>query len=118
MIKLAVPLPPSTNHAYFYKGGKRIKTTKTKAYEERVRNIVNAMNFKMLPHKEKIIMELYFYFPDHRIRDTHNMEKILLDCLQKILYENDYWVLPRIMDFEIVPENARVDLALYLKEGA
>jgi len=71
---------------------------------------------EIFPKKTKIIMELTFYFPDNRIRDTHNGFKIPLDAMEKIVYDNDYWVIPRIIDFIIDKENPRLDITMYIKE--
>lgn len=59
----------------------------------------------------KTIVNLWYYFPDRRIRDTHNTLKILLDALEDgEIYVNDRWALPRIMDFEIDKKNPRVEI--------
>jgi len=115
MIKLTVPLPPSINHAYFFHNGRRIKTKKTKDYELSILKILENLTYTKLPDKTKIIMELTYFFPDHRIRDTHNTPKIIIDCLEKHLFTNDYWVLPRIMDFTIEPGNPRLEISLFVK---
>lgn len=59
----------------------------------------------------KVIVRLWFYFPDRRKRDTHNGLKILLDALEDArIYENDRYALPQIMDFEVDRENPRVEI--------
>lgn len=63
----------------------------------------------------KVVILLYFYFPNKRKKDTHNTLKVLMDAFQGILYEDDYWALPRIMDFEIDRDNPRLDLVVYMK---
>jgi Holliday junction resolvase RusA-like endonuclease len=50
--------------------------------------------------------------PDRRIRDSHNMLKLLLDVMQGIVFTNDYYALPRIQSVEYDTENPRVDLII------
>jgi len=62
-----------------------------------------------------VVLLLYFYFPNRRKKDTHNTLKVLMDSLEGILYEDDYWALPRIMDFGIDKDNPRLEVVAYLK---
>lgn len=63
-----------------------------------------------IPPKEKVIIKLWFYFPDKRIRDTHNVPKLLLDALKGVVAEDDYYILLRIQDFEIDPKDPRIEI--------
>jgi crossover junction endodeoxyribonuclease RusA len=59
----------------------------------------------------KTIVKLWYYFPDHRRRDTHNTLKILMDALESAqIYVDDKWAMPQIMDFEIDRMNPRVEM--------
>ena len=59
----------------------------------------------------KVILNLYYYFPDQRKRDTHNTLKLMLDGLEDAgLYENDYYALPRVINFWIDKKNPRVEI--------
>jgi crossover junction endodeoxyribonuclease RusA len=59
----------------------------------------------------KTIVYAWFYFPDHRRRDTHNTLKILLDALQDGgIYDDDKYALPRIMDYTVDKSQPRVEL--------
>ena len=61
-------------------------------------------------------MDLYFYFPDKRKRDSHNCLKLLLDCLEGLLFENDYYILPRIQYVTLDRDNPRVEVVFYPQE--
>jgi len=63
-----------------------------------------------IPPKEKVYIDLWFYFPDKRIRDTHNVPKLLLDALKGVVAEDDYYILLRIQDFEIDPKEPRIEI--------
>ena len=113
-------MPPSVNHSYFTaRNGQRILTKKAKEWIYKVQAIakdeVKKQNWS-LKERQKIITEIWTYWPDNRCRDTHNGAKLTFDSLEEIVYDNDRWVLPRYMDFEVDKENARVELKIYLKE--
>lgn len=60
---------------------------------------------------QKVIIEIYLYYPNLKLRDSHNMLKILLDLLEKAgIYTNDKFALPRIMDFQLDRSNPRIEL--------
>lgn len=63
--------------------------------------------------KGKVIVNLWYYWPDNAKRDTHNTLKLLLDCLEAAnIYENDRYALPRIMDFEVDRKNPRIEIEI------
>ncbi len=71
-------------------------------------------NWKIV-NGRKVVLLLYFFFPSKRKKDTHNTLKVLMDSLEGILYEDDYWALPRIKDFDIDKDNPRLEIVAYLK---
>jgi len=59
----------------------------------------------------KVIVRLWFYFPDRRKRDTHNALKALLDALEDAcIYQNDQYALPQVMDWDVDRENPRIEI--------
>jgi crossover junction endodeoxyribonuclease RusA len=62
------------------------------------------------------VMDLHFYFPDKRVRDSHNCLKLLIDCLEGLLFKNDYFLLPRIQTVVLDRENPRVEVIYYPQE--
>lgn len=61
---------------------------------------------------EWLYIDMVFYFPDKRIRDSHNCLKILMDAIEGIVFQNDYYVLPRIQGVELDRGNPRVELSI------
>lgn len=117
MIKFNVSIPPSINHCYFYKGGRRIKTTKAREFERETETIVRHLKVKKFEDDKKIICNLVFYFPDNRRRDTHNTLKLLFDSIERAgFYKDDRYVLPQVLDWTVDRENPRVELEFYLKK--
>lgn len=119
-IKLTLPLPPTVNHMYITTpSGARVLTEEAKAW------VVEA-GFEALRQRKKqgwekvekgvqLYADLYFFFPNRRRRDSHNSMKILLDALEKILYEDDQFVLPRVQEVLLDRENPRLELNIYKK---
>lgn len=114
---MSLPLPPSVNsmHVNTSRGGRRL-TTKAMNYIRDSRALINQFveeQHWVKPNRETwLYVDLVFYMPDRRIRDSHNMLKLLLDVMQDVVYENDYFVLPRIQSVEYDTENPRVDLVV------
>lgn len=50
----------------------------------------------------KTVINMRFIYKDGRIRDNTNSFKLLMDVLEKAgIYINDYWALPRVIDFQV-----------------
>lgn len=96
-------------------GGKRL-TKQAEQYIRESRALINLAieEQRWIKQKESVwyYTDCLFFFPDRRIRDSHNMLKLLLDVMQNVVYGNDYYVLPRIQSVEYDKENPRVDLLI------
>ena len=119
-LDLRLPLPPSVNHAYFTAhNGQRILTPKAKDWMIEASFLasraVRHCKWEVQDKDVKLVMELTFRYPDRRRRDSHNMLKLLLDGLEKVLYIDDKMVLPKIMDFTVDKDMPCVDIVLYEK---
>jgi crossover junction endodeoxyribonuclease RusA len=98
------------------RGGKRL----TKQAEDYIRiskaKILEAVESQKWIKQKKstwYYMDLVFYMPDRRIRDSHNMLKLLLDVMQGVVYHNDYYVLPNIKSVEYDNNNPHLCLCIY-----
>lgn len=121
IVKLVVPIPPSINHCYWYRAGKRIKskvaTDYCNALIERVHLFKKKSKFEGFEENRKIRCNMMYYFPDNRNRDTHNTFKLLFDAIEDGgLYPNDRYVLPHVEDFTLDRDNPRLELEFYYKE--
>ena len=119
-ISLCIPIPPSKNHAYFYRSGRKLQKNKTKKYIEQIRKYVEEEIAKQKWKKDKhcvwYYIDMYFYFPDKRQRDSHNSIEVLMDTLETVLFPNDYYIMPRIQLVELDRENPRLELIMSAKE--
>lgn len=116
-LQVALPVPPSVNTMYYNKrgGGRGLKTVATD-YIRDSRALLNLAVEEQrwtVPDKHVwLYVDMVFYFPDRKIRDSHNCLKLLLDVMQGIVYENDYTILPRIQSVEYDKDNPRVELRI------
>ncbi len=118
-IKFCLPPVPSLNNVYRnVRINCRIITSEGKAWQERAQGIASRAAHNqhwILSKNEKLVMELTFFWPDARKRDCDNSLKLLGDTLEGILYENDKWLLPRVLDFSIDRESPRVQIHIFKK---
>ncbi|CAM3708222.1 RusA family crossover junction endodeoxyribonuclease [Cohnella lubricantis] len=120
-MRLTIPgTTPSVNHMYkdkWIKGRKyRVLTDEAQAWADEAVLLAKSWRnrTRWSTPEGKVVVNLWFFFPDNRKRDTHNGQKLLLDCLEAAgIYENDRYALPRIMDWEIDRANPRIELEIF-----
>jgi crossover junction endodeoxyribonuclease RusA len=123
---LVLKLPPSVNHMYVTAKirGRNIRVLRKHANDwfnealEKVRQYIIEEKWEM--KSQKIILEIYLYYPNLKTRDSHNMLKILLDVLERGgIYSNDKYALPRIMDFTLDKSHPRIEIffSVFNQEG-
>lgn len=118
MTRLTLPgTVPSVNHMYINANvkGRRMKILKPQAKAWVEDAIYRARHWQQdnawSTAKGKVIVRLWFHFPDKRRRDTHNGLKLLLDALEDAgIYEDDKLALPQIMDFQYDKQNPRIEI--------
>lgn len=114
---LSLGLPQSVNHMYYNTrgGGKRL-TKKAEEYIRVSRAKINAAiedSMWVVPNNSTwYYLDIIVFMPDRKIRDSHNMLKLLLDTLEGVAYVNDYYLMPRIQGVEYDKDNPRVELVL------
>lgn len=114
---------PSVNHMYrnaVVRGRRiRVKTDKAESYYA---GLIALTRYWMRTNgwkttSGKVVLRLWFYFPDNKRRDSHNALKILLDGLEDAgIYKDDKTALPRIMDYEVDRKNPRVEIEFELMQ--
>jgi Holliday junction resolvase RusA-like endonuclease len=113
---------PSVNHIYTRMGKGRQKLTapaeKLKDKWEAAAYMWVQDNAWKMTKEEKVVVELTAYFPNDKIRrDTNNVFKLMMDSFSDIIYDDDEYALPRVMDFHRVEEGEKpyFKLDIYLK---
>ena len=117
-LNLKLPIPPSVNKIHYTdKKGVRRLTSESERYirdtRALARMVAEEQGWEKVTDATWYYLDLQFYFPDKRIRDSHNCLKILLDALEGVLFHNDYFVLPRIQIVELDKANPRLELCLH-----
>ena len=116
-LTLTLPLPVSVNHMYQSAGKGRRLTTAARNYIKVAQDICKKAKKEQGWKQDRdcvwYVMDLYFYFPDKRIRDSHNCLKLLVDCLEGLLFKNDYFLLPRIQYVTLDRDNPRLEIVYY-----
>jgi crossover junction endodeoxyribonuclease RusA len=121
-LHLSLPLPPSVNKLYWNtgRGGRRL-TKQAEKYIRESRALINLaieeQNWLKQSRHTWLYIDLVFFMPDRKVRDSHNMLKLLLDVMQGIVYENDYTVMPRIQTVEYDFHNPRVECIISSQKG-
>ena len=117
-LSLSLPIPPSVNHLYYNTrgGGKRL-TPKAEAWVKYAKRLalhsVTENKWKIEKVGYWLTCEMVFWFPDKRKRDNHNSFKCMFDALEGIIYENDMYVLPKVMYCGLDRESPRIELTFY-----
>lgn len=86
---MKLPFPPTANTYYRNVRGKVLISAKGREYRRTVQGIAMA---ERLPRfgKQRLSMKIEVYPPDRRRRDLDNLNKCLLDALEKAgIYDND-----------------------------
>lgn len=120
ILTFSIPVPPSVNHMYQNAGrGRRLTKAATeyiKVAQDICKKAIKAQGWKKDKEHVWYVMDLYYYFPDKRRRDSHNTLKLLTDCLEGLLYKDDYYLLPRIQYVTLDKENPRLEIVYYPQE--
>lgn len=114
----SIPIPPSVNHAYInLRGGKKVLSKDAKHFCHKAQiacqKAIDEQGWKEDNAHVWYYMDLYFYFPDKRIRDSHNCLKVLMDSLEHVLYNNDYFVKPRIQKVILDKKEPRLEISYF-----
>lgn len=118
MVELNIVLPPipSVNHLYFNCHGRRAMTSQGKKFKAGIGTLAAFEKDRqdwVYTVGEKVVMELRFFWPDRRRRDCDNSLKIIQDAFSGILYDDDRWILPRVMNWDIDKERPRVEVKFW-----
>lgn len=101
---------------YYSKGFARRLTYEAQDYVRVSRALINlAIEEQRWLKQDKstwYYVDLVFFMPDRRIRDSHNMLKLLMDVMQGLVFYNDYYALPRIQSVEYDAQHPRVEVSV------
>ena len=89
MIDLVLNIVLYSNNVLYRRG--KFSTYINPKHRNLKKEIISSLKdqWKKSPIKENIELKLTYYFKDKRRRDVANYEKMLVDCLNGIVYEDD-----------------------------
>lgn len=111
-------LYPSANHIYMNtRHGRKLAPIAEQKLEQWrwLASVWAKENRWQITCNQKVIIRLYFFLNDRRKKDTHNTKKLLLDAMQGVIYDDDYYVLDQTIDFEIDRTNPRIEIEVEVK---
>lgn len=116
-LRVSLPIAPSVNHYMFItRRGKRVLTKDAKKYIREATALINQAvdDQNWMKQREAVwyYMDICVYMPDRRIRDSHNMLKVLIDVFQGTVIHNDYYLMPRIQGVEYDAKNPRMNIVI------
>ena len=128
VLQITIPgVAPSVNHMYedkWIRGRKyRVHSKDAEVWMYSVsllaKQQAKQIGWQMAQKGEKVVVELRIFHPDHKQRDADNMFKALQDALEGVVYEDDRYALPRVMDIQVDKGNPRIEVRCYrLEESA
>ena len=91
---IELPYPPTTNHAYCVRNGRKVKTSAARAYASEVGYLVadHQRTDEQPPPdltNEPLYVHITVHHPDNRRRDLSNTEKLVTDAVFKQLGLDD-----------------------------
>ncbi len=102
-------LPPSVNHShrnYTTPAGRRrrVPTGRAMTWTRDARLMAKAAMATddwtwTCPQGEPVVVDYFVWWPDRRRRDPSNLEKLMLDALTGVAYDDDKWAIPRCVGF-------------------
>lgn len=87
----------STNHAYpRNKQGRRFLSTEGKDYKKMIGDLAK-YTFPREISLEPLVVEIEYTFGDKRRRDINNYDKLIVDALEGVVYEDDKQIVELIL---------------------
>lgn len=114
---ISLGIPQSVNHMYIrtrYGGQALTKTAENYIRDSRakINAVIEDTMWKLQKDATWYYLDMVIYMPDRKIRDSHNIFKLLMDTIEGLAYHNDYYVMPNIRSVEYDKDNPRVELIL------
>ena len=108
--------PPSVNHAYLMKVMKgrilRFPTKENKQYKELFRQEYTKKYPDEIPFKSDCDVIIRVYYSDKRKRDVDNVGKVVLDSMNKLVFEDDSQVQKLTLEKAYCKEKPRTEVII------
>lgn len=104
-------LPISVNAAYRTWRGRVLISAKGREFKKIICKKLTELNLTKI--EGKIEMSIIYYFKDNRCRDIDNYQKVLIDCMKDILFEDDKMIYKLNLEKHIGCDNNKI--IIYIK---
>lgn len=105
-MKMVLPYPPTNNTYFTVARGRKILSSKGRAYKKLVIDRVFEKGYKRVKDNTRLKVRIHAYPPDKRSRDLDNIPKALLDAIQSAgIYQDD----SLIDDLRIIRERKEIN---------
>lgn len=115
-LKIILPLGVSVNKLYTFFRGKKQISKEGKKYIQTVAPVImecaKNQNWIMDDLGVWHVVEVTYYFPDKRRRDSHNYLKLLMDVLEGIVFVNDQFCIVREQYVYLDRKNPRLEVKI------
>lgn len=115
-LKIVLPLGVSVNKLYTMFRGRKQISNEGKKY---IRTVVPVImqNIKNQGWEKDVkgvwhVVEITYYFPDRKKRDSHNYIKLLMDVLEGLVFENDQFCIVREQYVYLDRKNPRLEVTI------
>ena len=103
-------IPPSVNHCYRIGGPHGLHMTPSAVkFKDHVGftslEVVRSCKWEMIGEGVFFNMEVWFEFKNYKFSDPNNLLKVLIDSFEGIVFANDKWLLPQVMDAKVTGRN-------------
>lgn len=105
---------PTWNHIYYIRRNTPTLDKWAYLYKEKLIDCMNGWvtenNWEMTV-KKKVVVNIWVFWNDRRKKDCHNIDKLILDSMNELIFDDDCNALVRFQDFEIDKENPRIEVS-------
>lgn len=104
---------PSWNHLYIIRNNRPILDKWALDHKDILIAKLSAwksQNNWTTTQNQKVAVNIWVYWNDKRRKDCHNLDKLVLDAMNEIIFDDDCNALVRFMDFEYDKENPRIEV--------
>lgn len=115
-LKIALPLGISVNKLYSTIRGRKVMSNAGHKY---IRTVVPVIEQAIAHQGWEVevegvwhVVEITYYFPDRKKRDSHNYIKLLMDVLEGLAFKNDQFCIVREQYVYLDRENPRLEVVI------
>lgn len=104
---------PSWNHLYVIRNNAPILDQWAKAHKNKIMAATTAWadeNKWEMTEDRKVFVRVRVFWNDARQKDCHNLDKLVMDAFEGIIFDNDSNGLLQFVDFTIDIENPRIEV--------